>query len=231
MANARLLYVTDPLCLWCYGISSIVEQLYQELPSNLITETINGGLFPGAQAKKCDKSFRDYLQNASLHVTKLSGKEFSPLFWQLLATPGFSYDTQPSARASVAVKKLIDDKAMLEFMHTLQNAFFVEGKNVMQASTLAALAEPFGISQQDFLRFYLSDECLNLTKQEYAEAKQLGVQGFPALLYLNGRQGYKLSAGFSTLESLHKALDWAQYECKQAEHSIEGICTDEGCSI
>lgn len=231
MTAARLLYVTDPLCLWCYGISSIVEEFYHQLPSELCTETINGGLFPGIQAKRCDKDFRDYLKNASLHVTKLSGKEFSPLFWQLLATPGFSYDTEPSARASVTVKKLAGEEAMLNYIHALQHAFFVEGKDVMQANTLAKIAEPFGISQQDFLSYYLSGNCLNLTKQEYAEAKQLGVQGFPALIYLNGRQGYKLSAGFSTLENLKKAFDWAQNECKQAEHNNVGLCSSDGCSI
>ena len=231
MTTTRLLYVTDPLCLWCYGISSIIEEFYQELPSELVTETINGGLFPGTKAKICDKSFRDYLKNASLHVTKLSGKEFSPLFWQLLATPGFAYDTEPSAKATVTMKKLAGEKSMMQFMHALQHAFFVEGKNVMQAEVLATLAKPFGISKQDFLDFYLSDECVNLTKQEYAEASQLGVQGFPAILYLYGRQGFNLAAGFSTLENLKKGLDWAKYECKQADLSIQGLCTDEGCSV
>lgn len=231
MNSTRLLYVTDPLCLWCYGISSVIENFYNELPKEIITETINGGLFPGVQAKKCDKSFRDYLKNASVQVTKLSGKEFSASFWQLLAKPGFTYDTEPSAKASVAVKKFAGEQAMLKFMHSLQQAFFVEGKDVMQPSILALLAEPFDVSNQDFLDFYFSEECLNLTKQEYGEAKQLGVQGFPALIYLKGRQGYKLSAGFSNLENLRSAFDWAENECKQAELSAANACTDKGCSL
>lgn len=231
MNPTRLLYVTDPLCLWCYGISSVIEEFYQELPKELITETVNGGLFPGAQAKKCDKNFRDYLKNASLQVTKLSGIEFSQLFWKLLAKPGFIYDTEPSAKASVTVKKFAGEKAMLKFIHVLQHAFFVEGQDVMQSDTLASLAKPFGISNHDFLDFYLSEECLNLTKRQYAEVKQLGIQGFPALLYLKDRQGYKLSAGFSNLENLRKAFYWAENECKQAELSSDNICNDEGCSI
>lgn len=231
MNSTRLLYVTDPLCLWCYGISSVIEQFYNELPKEVITETVNGGLFPAAQGKKCDKNFRDYLKNASIQVTKLSGKEFSASFWQLLATPGFIYDTEPSAKASVAVKKIAGEQAMLKFIHLLQQAFFVEGKDVMQPSILALLAESLGVPNKDFLNFYFSEECLNLTKQEYAEAKQLGVQGFPALIYLKERQGYKLSAGYSNLESLRNAFIWAENECKQAELSTANACTDEGCSI
>ena len=231
MSSTRLLYITDPLCLWCYGISSIVEEFNQQLPSQLIAETINGGLFPAEQAKKCDSYFINYLKTASVQVTKLSGKEFSPLFWQLLEKPGFIYNTEPSAKASVTVKKLAGELNVLPFMHALQHAFFVNGKDVMQSATLAQLAKPFGIDTQDFLSFYLSDECLNLTKQEYAEVKQIGVQGFPALLYLNGRQGYKLSSGFASLESLQKALSWAENECKQVELDSSNACSDEGCSI
>lgn len=231
MNPARLLYVTDPLCLWCYGISTVIENFYKELPNEMVTETINGGLFPAAQAKKCDQNFRDYLKNASIQVTKLSGKEFSASFWQLLATPGFTYNTEPSAKASVVVKNLAGEQAMLKFMHLLQQAFFVEGKNVMQPSILALLAEPFDIPNQDFLDFYFSDECLNLTKQEYAEAKQLGVQGFPALLYLKERQGYKLAAGFSDLENLRDAFGWAKNACKQAELNTANVCNDKGCNI
>jgi putative protein-disulfide isomerase len=229
MNSTRLLYVTDPLCLWCYGISSVIEEFYQILPSKLLTETINGGLFPNKQAKICDEAFRDYLKNAAEHVTKLSGKTFSPLFWKLLSTPNFIYDTEPSAKASITVKKFTDEKTMLEFMHTIQKAFFVEGKNVMQPSVLASLAQPFGISEQAFLDFYISEKCLNLTKKDYSEAKQLGVQGFPALLYLNGRQGYKLSAGFSDLKSLKKALSWAENECSPTKTNNGNSCSDQGC--
>lgn len=231
MNPARLVYVTDPLCLWCYGLSSIVEQFYQGLPASTITETINGGLFPGEQAKKCDTHFINYLKQASIHVTKLSGKEFNANFWELLAKPGFTYNTEPSAKACVAVKKIAGEKVMMEFMHKLQHAFFIEGKNVMLSSTLALLAKPLGITPHQFLEFYSSEECENLTKKEYAEAKQLGVQGFPALLYLKGRQGYKLASGFSDLESIKKALFWAENECKQDELANEAVCSDEGCNL
>lgn len=230
MNSTRLIYVTDPLCLWCYGISSIVEEFYQGLPLSLVTETINGGLFIAEHAKHCDKNFRDYLKQAAKQVTKLSGKKFGTKFWELLEKPGFMYNTEPSAKASVTVKHLAGDKAMLSFMHAIQLAFFVEGKNVMQAKVLASIAGEFGVKSRDFLEFYLSEQCANLTKQEYAETKQLGIQGFPALLYLKGRQGYKLSVGFSTLENLNNAFTWAVSECKQTKSNNLGVCSAGACS-
>jgi putative protein-disulfide isomerase len=231
MDTPRLLYITDPLCLWCYGISSVIEEFSLHLPKTLTIETINGGLFPAEQAKQCSPDFIAYLKKAAVQVTALSGKKFSPDFWTLLATPNFKYDTEPSTKAAVTIKNMAGEQAMLKYLHALQEAFFIEGKNIMQARTLAILAEPFGISSSEFLDFYSSESCLNLTKQEYAEAKQLGIQGFPALIYLKGRQGYKLSAGFSTLENLKTALQWAENECNPVSVANKNVCSDEGCSV
>jgi len=231
MDTPRLLYITDPLCLWCYGISSIIEEFSLQLPNALNIETINGGLFPAEQAKQCSPDFIEYLKKAALQVTSLSGKKFSPEFWALLASPNFKYDTEPSAKAAVAIKHIAGEQTMLKYLHVLQEAFFIEGRNIMQARTLALLAEPFGISSAEFLAFYTSESCLNATKQEYAETKQLGIQGFPALIYLKGRQGYKLSSGFSRLESLQTALKWAENECNPVAVANKNVCSDEGCSI
>lgn len=229
MNNPRLVYVTDPLCLWCYGISSVLEDFYQQLPSNLIKETINGGLFPAYKAKKCDRAFREYLQTAAQRVTQMTGKKFGSAFWDLLATADFYYDTEPSAMAVVTVQKYCGEEAMLRFSHALQRAFFEDGVNVMHPETLMLLAEPFGLSQEDFLMFYLTEECMDLTRKQYAEAKQIGVNSFPALLYIDGTQGYSLSAGYSTLEDLTKAFNWAVQECKQVKLNTQNVCSDKSC--
>ncbi len=229
MNSSRLVYVTDPLCLWCYGISSVIEDFYQQLPVELTTETINGGLFPAFKAKKCDRAFIDYLQTAAQRVTQMTGKIFSSKFWDLLATHDFYYDTEPSAMATVTVQKYCGEEAMLRYSHALQEAFFVGGENVMHPETLMLLAEPFGLSQEDFLTFYLTEECMDLTRKQYAEAKQIGVNSFPALLYIDGSQGYSLSAGYSTLEDLTKAFNWARLQCLPVESATQNVCSEKGC--
>jgi putative protein-disulfide isomerase len=229
MNDTRLLYVTDPLCLWCYGISDTIEKFYAGLPDYVETETINGGLFPGKSAKRCDQPFREYLATAAERVTSLTGKKFSQQFWYLLASENFFYDTEPSAKAAIAVKKLAGEQQVVPFIHALQQAFFIEGKNVMEAQVLTKIAENFGITSTDFIQFYFSDDCSSLTNKGYAEAKQLGVQGFPALIYLHENQGYSLAAGYSSLDHLNKALHWADKKHQETIASNQASCSISGC--
>lgn len=231
MKSSSLIYVTDPLCLWCYGIASTIEKFMDTIPNTVAFETINGGLFPGKQAKLCDYSFVNYLKEAAVHVTQLSGKEFSPMFWKLISKGDFRYDTEPAAKASVIVKKLAGEKAMIKYIHALQNAFFIEGKNITLSSTLALLAKPLGIEPYDFLYSYLSDEYTDLTKQQYSEAKQLGISGFPALLFIKGNQAYKLAAGYTTLETLNNNFNLALEKSGYTTTHSSNSCSETGCKI
>ncbi len=234
MTPSQLIYVTDPLCLWCYGMAPALDAFYDNLPDDLICVTINGGLFPGDRAKVTDKAFRDYLKNAAQHVTARTGQVFSKHFWTLLETQGFRYDTEPSARASVVVKSLKDEKHMREFIHALQHAVFVDGINPNIADNLASIAEPFGIEKSSFIAAFNDSASLEATHHEYTLASQMGIQGFPALIYQHQERAYSLAAGYAPLEDLQAALNWARGESNQAPIAPKqnaSACNDQGCSV
>ncbi len=231
MNLSQIIYVTDPLCLWCYGIAPDLEKFYQNLPSDIERITINGGLFPNTQAKRTDKAFRDYLKNASKHVTERTGQIFSEKFWALLETDNYFYDTEPAARASVTVKLLKDDATMQHYIHELQQAVFVEGLNPNDPIVLASIAEACGIPQDIFLNEYHSDSTLETTRDEYAMARQLGIQGFPALLYAHDQKGYKIASGYASFSDLENAYNWARGESGQPPLNGGAACDASGCSI
>ncbi|MET1255110.1 DsbA family protein [Aliikangiella maris] len=232
MSQSQLIYVTDPLCLWCYGIAPTLTQFYATLPENMEKITINGGLFPAERARIADPAFRDYLKNASVKVTELTGQTFSEAFWNLLATPGFKYDTQPSARATVIVKSLSNEQTMREYMHQLQVATFVEGQDPTDEQVLATIATEFGIVKDDFLQAYADNASQQATQDEYAMASQMGVRGFPAILYVKDNQGYSLVSGFAPLDHLTKALAWAMDKAGEPPiQTAENSCDETGCKI
>lgn len=234
MTPSQLIYVTDPLCLWCYGMAPALDSFYNTLPDDLACITINGGLFPGSRAKVADKAFRDYLKNAAQHVTARTGQVFSKKFWALLETKGFLYDTEPSARASVVVKTLKDEKQMRRFIHTLQHSVFIDGLNPNVTDNLATIAESLGVEKSSFIAAFDNLSSLEATRHEYTLANQMGVQGFPALIYQHQKLAYSLAAGYSPLEDLQAALNWARGESNQppiATNQSVGACNDQGCSI
>lgn len=242
MNKSQILYVTDPLCLWCYGMAPDLEDFYANLSSDIECVTINGGLFPSNKARVADNFFRNYLKKAAAQVTEYTGQIFGDPFWKLLETPGFNYDTEPSAKASVAVKKLRDDVSMRAFIHQLQRAVFIEGKNPNEENILADIAEQQGINREDFLFLFNSDDNTKETHNEYIQALEMGVKGFPALIYIHEEKGYGLAAGYSPKDQLFDTLNWARSQAGQkpiaiAEDSIASTdtnklsCSADGCTV
>jgi putative protein-disulfide isomerase len=230
MINNQLIYVTDPLCLWCYGIAPELDAFFASLPDDLEGITINGGLFPGAQAKVADKNFQDYLKNAAEHVTEKTGQIFSNSFWELLASDNFLYDTEPAARASVVVKELAGDTKMRSFIHKLQKSVFVDGNNPNLEDTLSELAYSCGVDKVEFVEKYRSDSNLEMTRGEYALAKTMNVRGFPALIYIGEKKGFQIGAGYATLGELTQAFDYARGQCGQPMlNDSASVCGTTGC--
>lgn len=231
MLSSQLIYVTDPLCLWCYGIAPTLKQFYAKLPSDITCITINGGLFPGKQSKVADSHFRNYLKNASKRVTELTGQKFSGAFWKQLEAPNFRYDTEPSARATVAIKSLTNDNTMRAYMYELQLATFVEGLDPTKPEVLASIGQKFNISKDVFLATYQKPDNIQTTQNEYLLAKQMGVQGYPALIYFKENKGYNLISGYAPLEQLNQALAWAMEKCGEKPNLSANACDDTGCAI
>ena len=230
MINNQLIYVTDPLCLWCYGIAPDLDAFFDSLPADLESITINGGLFPGAQAKLADKNFQNYLKNAAEQVTERTGQIFSESFWELLASDNFYYDTEPAARASVVVKELAGDNKMRSFIHKLQKSVFVDGHNPNLEDTLSELAHSCGVDKAEFLEKYRSDSSLEMTRGEYALAKTMNVRGFPALIYAGEGKGFQIAAGYATLKDLTQAFDYAREQCGQPMlNDSAAVCGVNGC--
>lgn len=232
MSVNQIIYVTDPLCLWCYGISPSLTEFYQQMPDDVEWQTLNGGLFPGAQAKKADAGFRDYLKSASKHVTERTGQVFSQKFWSLLESDDFYYDTEPAAKAVVTLKKMKGEQVVGAFIHRLQIAVFVEGQNPSDLEVLAGVAETFGVDKNDFSTEYNSPSCLEETRREYALTKQLGISGFPAIIYVHEGKGFQLAAGYAPISELNSAFDWVRKELGQPllNESVKSCDLVTGCT-
>lgn len=62
---------------------------------------------------------------------------------------GFVYDTEPACRALVTARSLAPDCAWT-LLGLIQQAFYVEGRDVTRASVLVELAETAGVPRIEF---------------------------------------------------------------------------------
>lgn len=200
--NARLLYVMDPMCSWCWGFASVADALVEQaraagLPLHLVV----GGLRTGSGAA-LEPTTKRYILEHWHAVQDTTGQSFK---YDGALPDGFVYDTEPACRAVVAARSLAPDIAW-QLVKEIQQAFYLQGRDTTNASVLAQLAEKAGLPRIEFAEAFDSAEQQAATASDFSWVQDLGIAGFPTLLAERNGQLALLTNGYQPLEDLAPLL-------------------------
>lgn len=196
---ARLLYFTDPMCSWCWGFAPVVRQLRDEGGHQI--EVAVGGLRAG-EKRGMTAELRDYVLHHWQQVAATTGAVFR---FEDALPEGFVYNTEPACRALVAMRQLMPASS-LEYLHTLQAAFYADGEDITQADSLARLATTQGVEQETFVETWESDAIRLATQSDFERKDQYGVMGFPCLLLDTGERMRLLTMGYQPLAVVEQQI-------------------------
>ncbi|MDB6047282.1 MAG: oxidoreductase [Pseudomonas sp.] len=200
--QARLLYVMDPMCSWCWGFAPVAEALVQQAQAaGVELHLVAGGLRTGSGAA-LEPTTRRYILEHWQAVAKLTGQ---PFLFDSALPDGFVYDTEPACRAMVAARSL-DPQMAWGLVKLIQTAFYTEGRDVTQASVLVELAEQAGLPRIVFAEAFDSAEQLTATAADFTWVQDLGIAGFPTLLAERKGQLALLTNGYQSLDELAPLL-------------------------
>ena len=202
--DLEFVYVGDPMCSWCWGFAPVLErmQAVYDVPIRLVV----GGLRPGPDAGVLDDQLGRSLAHHWHQVEEASGQPFDHAF--LERRDGWRYDTEFPAIAVVTMRSM-DEKAVLGFHSRLQQAFYAEGVDITDPSVYPPLVADAAVDPDEFLWRLESDAMRRLAWSDFAEARSLGVAGFPTLLVFDGVRHAVVTRGFVPGDRLLPALsDW-----------------------
>ena len=203
----ELLYLHDPLCGWCYGMSPVIQRVQQEFAGRVEVSVLCGGMVLGEDVGPIGEIWDD-LGRRLPEVEQVTGLRFGAAFKAAGEAGTYRYDSEPPSRAIAAFRHLTQDPARaVAFAHAVQTAFFREGLNLNDAATYDALLAPFGVAVPDFRRRWDSPETARAVQQEFAAVARIGVQGFPTVVLRLGEQGYVLARGYQPYEQLRQGLE------------------------
>ncbi|GIU53885.1 DsbA family protein [Shewanella sp. KT0246] len=181
--SARLIYVYDPMCSWCWGYRptwlALQQQLTAQLPE-LIIEYRLGGLAPDSDVAM-PKDMQQFLSQTWHKIASQLGTEFNYDFWQDCQPRRSTY---PACRACLIAREYGLEQAMIL---AIQQAYYLQAKNPSDNDTLINAAVSIGIEQAAFTERLLSEEVNLDLISELEVVHQLPVRGFPSLvLEVNG---------------------------------------------
>jgi putative protein-disulfide isomerase len=196
----RLIYVADPMCSWCYGISDEVSKLKKSRSEKMGFQLILGGLRPYNTETIADLG--EMLEHHWTEVQKRSGRLFNT---DILEDQTFVYDTEPPSRAVVVMRNL-NPKAEYDFFKRVQIAFYYDNLNTNDVKTYKGLVGKFNVDSDLFEERYNSESMKMLVRNDFQLASKLGVRGFPTLLLENEEGYHVISRGYAPFEILDKRV-------------------------
>ncbi|TRX75737.1 DsbA family protein [Pseudomonas mangiferae] len=199
--NARLLYVMDPMCSWCWGFAPVLERLAEQAAAaGVPVHLVVGGLRREHMA--LDPAGRVRILSHWQAVNATTGQLFD---FEAGMPEGFVYDTEPACRALVAVRALDPDRVW-PLAQAIQTAFYREGLDVSQVRVLLDLAEGVGIPRIKFAEAFDGVAAREATLADFEWVQGLGIAGFPTLLAEREGQLALLTNGYRPLEELAPLL-------------------------
>jgi len=203
----ELLYIQDPLCGWCYGMSPVINQIQQDFAGQIDVSVLCGGMVKGDDVEPISDTW-EYLGQSLGEVEKVTGVQFGDAFKALGEAGEYRYDSEPPSRAIAAFRHLTQDPARtVAFAHAVQTALFRDGQDLNNPVTYGALLAPFGVDEIAFQRRWSAPEAAQATQQEFAAVGRIGVEGFPTAVLRIGEQGYVLARGYQSYEQLRAGLE------------------------
>ena len=208
--NAKLHYIYDPLCGWCYGAEPLVWAASTS-PSVGI-ELHAGALWP--EPTQLPESSRLYIRQADQRIAAMSGQRFGPEYHNgLLLDPTMVLDSRPPTAAVLAAQSIDPTKA-LPMLKGIQHAHYEQGRRVVEHDVLCDIAVEIGLDRAEF-----EAAMKRVPLEEHIDATQrlmshLGAQGFPTFVLQVGDDLYPVPHGrFASHPAQFR--DWLETQVKE----------------
>ena len=202
------IYITDVFCPWCFGFAPVMQKLVEHhrfpvrvLCGNLVDE-------PEQTSSMGTPRLRAFFQRLSDTTGRTLGEAFSGL---LTEEGSVVMDSSRSALLMAALKKLAPGHA-LEQMETFQDAFYKDGRDVLDLSAQADVAARWGVSAEDLKQALASEAVRDKAKKEMDEAEDiLGDFVVYPTLFVKTDDGelHAVARGFAPFEDVEAKIEAA----------------------
>jgi putative protein-disulfide isomerase len=234
--EATLHYIYDPLCGWCYAAAPLVEAA-RSIPG-LAIALHAGGMMSGANRRRIDARWRDYVMPHDRRIAQTSGQPFGDAYFDgLLRDTSVVMDSTPPITAILAVQQ--SSGRGLDMLHRLQRAHYVEGRRIADAAVLSELAADIGLDPVAFnaaMQHVAGTATARHIEESRALLSEVGGHGFPTFaLQLPNRNWSALDIG----PYLGKPEPWKQHLIEVIDtardsvpiNAAGAVCGPDSCDI
>ena len=176
----KVIYFTDPICSSCWGIEPQLRKLKLEYGNSIEIDYRMGGLLPnwsynsGGISKPSDVAH---------HWDEVSGYYDMPIDGDVWLEDPLDSSYPPSIAFKAA--QLQDKEKAVLFMREIREMVFLQKKNITKWEHLETAARIVGLNTAQLKKDY-EGKAKVLFEEDLALARQMGVRGFPTMIFMDG---------------------------------------------
>lgn len=194
-ADKVLHYIYDPLCGWCYGVATLLQEARQIEGLGIVMH--GGGMMIGHHRRQVSATFRSYLIQHDHQIATMTGQVFGDAYFNgLLLDNTTIFDSEPPTTAILAADHLAGKG--LELLKRIQHAHYVLGLRVADVVVLRDLAVAVGLDLAQFDRAFAelggAPTQAHITHSR-SLLTELGGLGFPTFALQRGERIEMLDTG------------------------------------
>ncbi|MFP6814173.1 MAG: DsbA family protein [Pseudomonadales bacterium] len=196
----KVIVVTDPMCSWCWGMAPDIEQAASRMDGEVEFDFLLGGINTHASQFIGDYGAR-HLFRIWHEVAATTGQSFGFRLPERLV-----YNSRLSCVAVHVVRRKFGTPPF-GYLHRLQQAFFMEARNINDADVLADAAVDFGCEREAFLDALKDARLLEQVTDEFALSRGFGTNALPSVLWEVDGVRSLLAGGYADAEMLVELIE------------------------
>ena len=201
----KIIYVYDAMCGWCFGFSNVIYRIYEEYKNDFNFEVLSGGMIIGQGVTPAYK-MKDFILKAYPRVEQITGVKFGEPYLELFKEGSYLLNSELASEVITVVKEIRPDLTF-EIVKELQYVHFVLGHTLNSLVTYESILNKKGVDLNQFNKVISNPETKSKTFKEFAFVKQLGINGFPAVLLFHKNKYYSISSGFAKYEDVKEIIE------------------------
>lgn len=180
----RLIHLFDPLCGWCHGAAPALAALHGRGLEMLPT-----GLFAGRGARRMDAAFAAHAWSHDQRIARQTGQAFTEAYRDTSLAIGAAFDSG-TANAALTAVHLTAPEREPDALRAIQQARFVEGRDITAVPVLADLLTGLGLPDAA-RRLVREDQGLRAatlarTERGAGWMREMAAQRVPSLVLIEG---------------------------------------------
>ena len=197
----KVVFVTDPMCSWCWGMTTDIERTRRDSATAFDFDVLLGGINISST-----QPITDFARSRLASIWRTVNEVTAARFGAGLPAGDFVYNSTRACVAVEAVRRILR-RPPFDYLVKLQTRFFVDGLDVTGAELLRDEAVSIGVAAGAFDEAMQSLQTLTRVRDGFALAKSYGTAALPSVLLEVGGVRRLVAGGYVDAPTLRTMLE------------------------